>query len=568
MNRLAFIYSGFIIFFFLPATLVKAQAQHFRNPLDIPIRLSANFGDIREDHFDTGIDIRTNEKIGYKVYAAADGYVSRIKVSPYGYGKVLYITHPGGFITVYGHLDHFNSSIDKYVRDHQYAAKKFDVEMFPNANLFTVKEGDLIAISGNSGGSSGPHLHFEIRDGSGETYPLNPEKFLNIADTIAPRFNNLFIYPLSLCCTHIPPHQYGVTATDSEAITVPDTIVVNDMNIGFGVDAEDFMNGSGSDLGVYRLQGAVDGTSYFSMKLDRLRFDNGRYVNAHVDYRFWQQSDTIVRRLFLLPGDHNSIYDLANSAGKILLSDTLVHHVNISASDENGNTTNLNFFVKYSGLYQAPDSTTAFSSLFKAGDPNSFDADSIRLRLTANALYDDLNFNYSITETGSDNYLTAIHHIHNPFTPLQEAATLQLLARPIPDSLKTKTVVVYRNQRRRLSALSTHWEGDFITAKIRDFGDYFAMLDTLPPVISVIGLRQNSYLKRKSIHFVAADNLSGISSYNGYLDGKWILLEYNPKANQLICNLDLPLNPGNHKLKIDAADEVNNRTAYTFKFKK
>src|SRR5437868_6691376 len=117
----------------------------FRNPLDIPIRLAANFGDIRDDHYHTGIDIRTNEKIGYKVYAAADGFVSRIKISPYGYGKVLYVTHPSGYITVYGHLDHFNEAIDKYVRTQQYATKKFEVEMFPDKNIFPVKESDVIA---------------------------------------------------------------------------------------------------------------------------------------------------------------------------------------------------------------------------------------------------------------------------------------------------------------------------------------------------------------------------------------------------------------------------------------
>ncbi|HYV93210.1 MAG TPA: M23 family metallopeptidase [Chitinophagales bacterium] len=545
-----------------------SQIPHFRNPLDIPIRLSANFGDIRDDHYHTGIDIRTNEKIGFKVYAAADGYISRIKISPYGYGKVLYITHPGGYITVYGHLDHFTPGIDKYVRTQQYASKKFEVEMFPKPGVFPVRQGDVIAYSGNSGGSSGPHLHFEIRDAGGETFPLNPEKFLQVDDSIAPRFNNLFVYNLSACCGLAVPQSFMVVDTDSVIHLIPDTLLVNDNTIGFGVDAGDFMNTSNSDLGVYLLEAFADSAKYFSMKFDRLSFENGRYVNAHVDYRLWQLSDTIVRKLFLLPGDYNPIYDSVNFRGRIFLADTLVHTVHIRAADENGNSSDLNFHVKYSGKKVQPELPQSFSAHFLFNQPNSFQSDSMKLTLPDHALYEDLYFNYSVSDSGTENYFSAIHHVHDPFTSLHDAGELQLLPRFIPDSLKKKAVIVYRNQKKRLSARTTHWEGNFLATKIHDFGDYFAMLDTIPPVVSVIGLRQNHYLRRTKILFVAADNLSGIGSYNGYLDGKWILLEYSAKSDKLICNLDRPIAKGRHHLRLVVSDEVNNKTVYTFNFRK
>jgi hypothetical protein len=164
--------------------------------------------------------------------------------------------------------------------------------------------------------------------------------------------------------------------------------------------------------------------------------------------------------------------------------------------------------------------------------------------------------------------LGKISILHNSLTPLHNAGELKLLPRHNSDSLKKKAVVSYRNSKNRISALTTYWDGNFAVAKIRDFGDYFLMLDTLPPVVSVIGLQQNHLLTRTAIHFLAADNLSGISSYNGYLDGTWILLEYNAKANQLICTLDRPLQKGNHSLRAVVKDKVNNSTSFTFNFKK
>ncbi|MFI5135272.1 MAG: M23 family metallopeptidase, partial [Chitinophagales bacterium] len=194
----------------------NSQTPHFRNPLDIPIHLAANFGEIRADHYHTGYDIRTNEKTGLPVHAAADGYVSRIKVSPYGYGNALYITHANGYMTVYGHLDHFNDAIGKFVKEQQYAKQSYEVELFPDASKFPVKEGDIIAYSGNSGSSEGPHLHFEIRDAHGETYPLNPEKFLPVEDHEQPRFHSLWIYALDQCCNQDTAFEvFKVISTDS-----------------------------------------------------------------------------------------------------------------------------------------------------------------------------------------------------------------------------------------------------------------------------------------------------------------------------------------------------------------
>jgi len=555
----------------------KSQPPHFRNPLDIPIQLAANFGEIRADHYHTGYDIRTNEKIGYAVHAAADGYISRIKVSPYGYGNVIYITHPNGYMTVYGHLDHFNDAIGKFVKEQQYTKQSFEVELFPDASKFPVKEGDIIAYSGNSGSSEGPHLHFEIRDAHGETYPLNPEKFLPVEDHERPRFHSLFFYD---------PGQFGnedtaievfkVVSTDSTshlqksnnhpAIIGLDSIEVDEPTIELGVEAEDILQKSSN--GIYKLTAALDGKTFFSMKMDRLDFANGRYVNAHLDYHALMKNHNEVQRLFILPGDHDDVYDSIVNYGKIQLKDTMFHLVRITATDDAGNGSSLQFNIKYSGKNLQENLPPSSSSVFHFQQENSFRNDSMKLEVPAGALYDDLYFQYSKTDSGSGNYFSAINHVHDPFTPIHKSCELNLLPRKIPDSLKSKAIIVYRNSRGTLSGKTTSWNGNSLTAKILNFGDYFVMLDTTPPVLTPVALRQNQRVAANQISFMCADNLSGISKYNAYLDGKWLLMEYDAKNNRMICRLDDSLVPGNHVLKIVVSDQVNNESRYILHFKK
>ncbi|HUM45304.1 MAG TPA: M23 family metallopeptidase, partial [Chitinophagales bacterium] len=267
---------------FIHSTNTIAQsAGYFRNPLDIPIALSANFGEIRSNHFHTGFDIRTNAETGYKVYAAADGVISRIKVSATGFGNVLYISHPNGYMTVYGHLDRFNDAIAAYVKQQQYAKQSFEVELFPDAGKFPVKKSDLIAYSGNSGSSGGPHLHFEIRDASGETFPLNPAAFYALDDTIPPKFSALYLYGIDK--TTGDPVKYSIKKNKSGYALVNDSVTINKPVIGVAVEAADYMNHASNDYGIFEYRVKLDGQLIYSVKFDRFDFSNGRYVNAFTD---------------------------------------------------------------------------------------------------------------------------------------------------------------------------------------------------------------------------------------------------------------------------------------------
>lgn len=566
-----------VVLLFLKAAL--AQQSNFRNPLDLPIQLSANFGELRTDHYHTGWDIRTNGKTGYAVHAAADGYVSRIKVSPFGFGNVLYITHPNGYMTVYGHLDRFNDAIAKYVKQQQYAKQSFEVELFPDASKFSVKEGDLIAYSGNSGSSEGPHLHFEIRDAGGQSYPLNPKQFLPITDMEPPQFSALYVYDLSGGRNASQEMRYAVTKRDSIYHVINkttaagksklaaqfDTLLLASAAFGLAVDARDLLNSATN--GIYQLECVLDGSVIYSLRMDRLDFANGRYVNAHLDYAAWRNSKTAVQKLFVMPGDKNTIYSPLVNRGLIALKDTLFHQIRIKATDDNGNTSSLQFVVKRISNAVQKEAVASSPNHFAFDRANTFNSDSIKLSLPAGVLYEDVDFVYSMDNAAAQKSFSAIHHVHNAFTPLHSFCDLSILPRKIPETLKSKAVIVYRNENGRISSKTTRWDGNFLATRIRDFGDYFVMLDTAKPKITT-AIAQNQLITSNHISFTVSDNLSGITQYNAFTDNQWTLTEYDAKNNRMQCEIGDSLPIGNHELKLIVKDEVNNEATFILLFRK
>lgn len=562
--------AAYMVFVICLPLAVSAQSI-FCNPLDIPMELSANFGEVRPDHFHTGFDIRTNEQTGYNVYAAADGYVSRVKVSPYGYGKAIYITHPNGYMTVYGHLSAFNDAIGKFVRNEQYAKQSFDVDLSLPSSKFPVKQGDLIGYSGNSGGSTGPHLHFEIREASGESFPLNPASFFRLYDMVPPQFNRLYIYPIDER-TELPtfyPAVNDTLSTDTSIkkfAAVNDSITIDTNTFGVGVEAADFMNDSQSDFGIYELSLRFDNRLIFSVKFDRLDFSEGRYANAYIDYGLKEDSGKIVQRLFRLPGDDNSLYHNLVNDGKISVTDTLYHKIEIAAADAYGNRSNLNVYIRFSGRIQAYHDSTV-TKVFKYNEANSFSSDSISLSFPINTFYEDLYFHYSKSDTVPAGVYSAIFHVDHPQIPVNGSYEIRILPRMIPSSRRSKAVIMYEDDKGNTNSKTTTREGDWLVAHARELGNYYVMVDTTPPKITV-RLKQNRKLTSNSIRFDIRDNLSGIDSYKGFLDGKWVLLDYDAKYGRLTFSVDPKLHLGYHSIKVIVTDDVKNKSSYTLRFRK
>ncbi len=538
--------------------------NYFTNPLSSPLVISGNFGEPRANHFHTGIDFTTRKQINLKVLASASGYISRIRVSPFGYGKAIYITHPNGYMTVYAHLDHFTTDIQQYVRKKQYAKESFEVDLYPEKNLFQVKQGEVIAYSGNSGGSSAPHLHFEIRDAGGETYPLNPLAFgIKVQDNLSPKIQSLAFYPLDLCCGLRGPVIYKV----NQGTVTPDTIISRFSKFGLGVQAGDWMNGSDSDgdFGIYSLELQLDGKSIFSFQNDRLDFAEGRYANCMIDYAQKKINKREIYRAFLLPGNQAGVYKDVLNRGMIELNDSIVHKATVTAKDFFGNTAAVTFYIKYSAT-ENPAPSVSYQKIFDWQQPNSFTDDSIQLDFPAKCFYDDYYFNYLKENNSGKNIFSSVYTCGSSLTPLHKAFTIKILPRKIPDNLKSKALIVQKDNN-TVSGKTSEWEGNYLVTLSIEMGKYQVMIDTVASVIQSLNGKVNLHQAGTNIRFKISDNLSGIAKYNGYLDGKWALMEYDAKNKLLTYTVENNLPKGEHTLKVIVEDGVKNKSSYSYKFK-
>ncbi|PHK35199.1 peptidase M23, partial [Nostoc linckia z16] len=275
--------------------------DYFRSPMDLPVHPSGTFGELRSNHFHAGLDFRTKQKTGFPVFAAADGYISRIKVSTYGYGTVLYIDHPNGYTTVYGHLLKYAPALDAYVRKRQYEKQTFEIELFPKLGEIPVKKGEMIALSGNSGGSGGPHLHFEYRDTKTEMI-INPLLFglgKKMKDTKSPTVYGLMVYPLSDDAVVNESKQPMLLSVKQQ----PDGTYLADKvyargKIGFAVNATDKSTGSYGNNGIYKVQTYFNGTPYYGFEFNTFAFDESRYVNNFIDYPKYYATGQRFQKLF------------------------------------------------------------------------------------------------------------------------------------------------------------------------------------------------------------------------------------------------------------------------------
>lgn len=433
MRKLAF------LFLFMPLC-VGAQKQagnnypqdYFRNPLNIPILLAGNFGECRPGHFHSGIDIKTQGRENLPVYAAADGYISRIKTEKGGFGHALYITHTNGFTTLYAHLNDFVPMYQKYLRREQYKRERWDLDIALPPGQFPVKKGQQIAFSGNTGGSTAPHLHFEIRNTKSE-HPLNPELFgLPITDNIAPVISEVVFYKGNIYETENKVtvtvtkkgDEFKPLRTDNALYRiVKDTVYVPLGVVGVGINTDDYMNGSDNTLTFYKAQLSVDNNPQAQVTLDDIGYDESRYIHAYADYKTRQLSRKWVQCLFQLPGNRlGSIFsDLNSNSGRIDISDGRAHRVAIEVTDDKGNIAFTEFYVVGKTTTESiPGNCTPFA----VNKQNNYDDPNVSFVLDDRQLYDDVCFAFKRSaKTGaySDQY-----QLHYPYVPIHHYFDLQI----------------------------------------------------------------------------------------------------------------------------------------------
>ncbi|MCX6282069.1 MAG: M23 family metallopeptidase [Bacteroidetes bacterium] len=551
----------------IPIGAEKYPQNYFRSPVDFPIALAGSFGELRKNHFHSGIDIRTGGKTGKPVYAAADGYIARVFVSPAGFGKALYIAHPNGYTTVYGHLLRFSGAIGNWIAKQQYIQESFALDIEVPKGLLKVKKGDVVALSGNSGASGGPHLHFEVRE-SGSQEVINPLEFgFDVPDNTPPKITAVKIYPFdphALVNYSDKPLMLGVTGGGkSYSVKSPDTIKVSG-NIIFGLETTDFSDNSGMKNGVPSLALSIDNEPVYSHHLEKFAFANTRYVNSLLDYPLLIHSNRKIQRSYVAPNNKNDIYSKVKNRGVINFNDNKAHKVVYTVTDLYGNESRLVFWVKsHPPAGKHPEKPILKGvQMMPCQQENHFVSTDILLDIPKDALYEDLDFEYSPEPPVSGTY-ARLHKVHNEDTPLHVNCSLAIKPTSLPKELTDKAVIVAIEPGHRFYSKGGVWEKGFLKTQIKDFGDYSIAVDTEPPVIRAVNVKPGKNLAGQgSIMFKITDNLAGIKSYRGTMNGKWILMDYDAKTSTLTYFIDEHMPKGKNNFLLVVTDAVGNQSRY------
>lgn len=551
--------------------LVQVTAQHnypknyFRSPVNFPVTLAGSFGELRKNHFHSGIDIRTQGVQGKPIYAVADGYVSRVNVSAGGFGKALYITHPNGYVSLYAHLKSYAGNIASWVKNQQYKNESFAIDTEVAQGVLKVKKGNIIAFSGNSGASGGPHLHFEIRDARTQEI-IDPLDFgFMQPDEIAPRISWLKVYPMddySMVNFVNKPLLVPVSCTGGAcSVKVSDTIKVSG-NISFGIEPSDNADG-GLKTGVHSIVLSVDGTTIFTQTMDRFAFSETRYANSLKDYPAFIQGKRKIQRSYVAPNNKLSIYGEVVNRGVLNFTDRKPHLIKYVVKDVFGNSTKMSFWVKsHPPAGGRPKPVYTGEQLLTYKQDNRFERKGIVFEVPKEALYEELPFEYNVTGPTGGSF-SDVHHLQDNLTPLHTFCTLTIKTEGLPSYLTEKALIVKVLPGNKYASAGGKYSGGYITAQIREFGNYTVMVDEKPPVIRAVNVFNNKKVsKQNSIQVKISDNLAGIKTYRGTLNGRWILMDYDAKSNQLTYTFDEKIKTGKNVFVLTVTDGSGNSSRY------
>ena len=538
--------------------------DYFINPVEIPLVLSGTFGELRSNHFHAGLDIKTQSQEGFKILATADGYVSRINVSLWGYGNALYVTHPNGFTTVYGHLKSFSPEIDAFVRKKQYAEESFTIRLYPKADQLKVKKGQVIALSGNSGSSGGPHLHFEVRDVKSNI--LNPMLFgINIPDHKNPTIQSAFTYTKNSDAQVNQSNKNVQLVINRQA---NGDLLANKIyaygSIGFGINAYDRLDGALNKNGLYDLMMKVNGQKTFQFTANKFSFDESRLINSYIDYERFDRLRQRVQKCFIEHEMNNlSLYKNVINDGFIQIKDSMQYTVSIAAKDFEGNTTRL--IIPIQGKKDSviiPKVIKKTDRFFKYKEVNQIKDSLVSVYFPKNSFFEDFYFDYT-NENG-------MVKLHNSSVPVQKSFKLSFdISNYTEEELKYMHIAK-KNKGGKLYYVSTKRKDNTLYTLSKNLGEYTLKTDNEAPKISSIGFKNGDWLTRfKTIKVKIYDRGSGIKSYRGTIDGEWIRMAYDPKRNVLTYDFsDKTLEGTLHKLKVVVIDNVNNSTTFTSTFNK
>lgn len=553
----------FFILLFLVTTLGLSAQETFPRygkPLDIPMYLSATFGELRPNHLHAGLDIKTQGVEGKKVYAVADGYVSRIGVSPYGYGNVLYITHYDGYTSVYAHLQRFSGEITKYVKQYQYRNKKFASQIYPDKDKFPIKKGDLIAYSGNSGGSGGPHLHFEIRHTQSEK-PVNPLYFgYKIEDNVKPLIQGVSVYPLGDESTlegGIKPLYFSVEGGNGKYTLKDKSVVKGNGEISFGISTYDQVGTSTNKNGPYLYELFLDDELAFQVEADSFSYSEPRYVNSLLDYRHYKQKKSSYVRTETDP--FNKLHMIAKRNGTVTVEEGDTVNVRFKISDYVGNSSQISFKLVGTAPIEVQRPERCRSEYFVKADGS----------LNSEIVIDDFSVSMEKGTLFRDEWIqtgqrdekgccSRIYRFGNDELTTFKPFTIRI--RPEEKWAKhPRKFIAYYDNNGKVSSLGGKMKDGCMEVETRSMGEYAIKIDSVAPKVSASNFKDGQSVKElKSLRFKITDDMTGIETYNIYLDDVWVLGQYDAKNALLYYEIDDKMKKGTNNVKVVVTDGVGN----------
>ena len=535
--------------------------QEKTNPLDIPIILSGTYGELRSNHFHSGIDIKTKGIQGLNVYSYASGYVSRIKVSHGGYGKALYIKHPDGNTTVYAHLKKFSSKIEEIVKSKQYKRESYEIEFFPKENEISVLENEIIAFSGNTGGTTGPHLHFEVRDKN--QIPVNPliNSSIYIEDDRAPFFKKLFYKSYDSNNVFDSQTELKINKITS-SLYVSDTLKSSG-KIGIGIVAFDKHNRANNSNGIFKIITSLNNQNLLKILFDSISFDKTKHINTFIDYSFFKNHKIRIQKLFIEENNPLDLYSSNINNGFITIKNKEFYKYEVNIYDANGNKSKLVvpiLGVKKNKPLKLVNNHVELTYI-ERDKKYELEFNSVRVSILEETFYNNL-----LLEAKFENDILSID---KDTIPLLKPITIYFNTDRYNDSIKNQLYIAKLSDNKKMT--SYNYTTDFSNGKkssTKSLGRYTLGVDTINPAISPIGFKENDWISNFSNLKIKVNDVgSGIRSYNGWINNKWILFELNTKKGILVYDFDDNIvRKAKNNLHIEIIDNVGNRTEYKTTF--
>ncbi|WP_179335172.1 M23 family metallopeptidase [Winogradskyella costae] len=556
----------FLLLFLITCSLhgqSEYPQDYFRHPLDIPLVLSGTFGELRSTHFHGGLDIKTQQRQGLKVYAAAEGYISRIKISHFGYGKAIYITHPNGYTTVYGHLKAFSKRLEDYIKQCQYDKESFEVEVFPHTEELLIAPDEVIAFSGNTGSSGGPHLHFEIRDN--EERPMNPLLFgMEVKDSKAPYVSGVFAYPKDENAVingkneRVPlrliPQKSGDYAVEKISAYG---------NIGFGVISFDKQDLAPNNNGVSNIQTFFNGNKSIEIDFKRISFDETKHIKRMVDYEYYVRKKAKIQKLFIEQNNPLSIYKNAYDNGYVEVKDSTssVYKVRIRDYHQNESWVVIPIDGKLETIKKDSISDISKKSLVSSANTTKLTSGNITVDFYQNTVYDDSYIDFRVSSDtlflGDDNIAMQKNFYINYDLSNYKAEHQDKLY-----------IARFYGNYKKPYYVPTSRKGNILSAGSKALGTYALAIDTEPPTITPLNFTDKKWVSNyRYLELKIDDKLTGISKYRATVNGKWILMEYDYKKNTLTHDFnDNIVKDTKNELKIIVTDNVGNSSTFEATF--